>query len=403
LSFPDLRETIRSTLDDLTYTRLEALGLKDWPEVRLNPSLILFLSILLYLLEVSEREVNACKEGNQPLPDRTIKQIVDLNESLIARVDGLVALVRQSLDIPLEIGTLVRDAFRIFSVQAQFILLTWPRLATMSLGSLVPLRRLPEDVRKKLQQKAFAAIVIPNMVRRNPEYWPRIVHEVAHNVDTIAHLTDSILAEHQPVVRGPLVQELSLRSLCRERVADLLSVHAYGTSFAQSSWMILLRGETRPFPTHPAGTKRLSAIAEELETMRFKVSSKKLRERVKELEDKGIGQMLESTDLTPELQNELKSRARKFCSDMKLEITPEMVFDIQSRVAQHIVFDGEKDRFVKLTPCESDVRLVFALCEKFASENKGYESKYLHGWIRESVRLNRHEVSELPQNFYSLT
>jgi hypothetical protein len=404
LSFETLVVNIRSALADVAYLRQRVLNLKDWPGVKLNPSLIVFLSLLLYLLDTSERELKeaiAVEGGKQAYSNTTIKQKVDFHDVLISTVEGLVLLVDHSLEIPQEITVLVSDALSIFSEKADFVLLAWPYLATSTLGDIVPLNLLPPHVCSYLERNTFAVIWIPYKIAKNPEYWPRIVHEVAHNVDRISGLTNQLLSKHQQTIANVRLRVArSIKSLCQEKIADLLSARVYGPSYAHSALMVFLRGEPTLYPTHPMGTKRLRDIADELRNLGFGDSAASLEQALKELQETKVEDVVREMDLGTPLEDDLKSVVYQFCLERKVGITPEIVSAIELRMKDHLLFDPGTGSFSKLTPCATEVRLVFALANRFAAMNSGYEPELLHGWIRDSVRLSPAAGPSFPEKFY---
>lgn len=362
--------------------------------------------MVLFFLETAEQELTESiqvKPGTaEPIyPTATIKHKLDFNDALISGIEELVLLAEQSLDIMPELTMLVRETFALFGVKADFVILRDPKLYTSMLIDKIPIGLLPQHVKTYLMNNTFALIFVPHKIGKNPEYWPRVVHEVAHHVNRQYQLADKALKGHERRL-GQLGYEYSrsVRSLCHERIADLLSVGAYGPSYVESSFMVFLRGVPSMLPTHPFGTRRLRDLTSELQRMGFADESKNILKRIDELQESKLEGTVKLPDIGEELEEDVKKTVREFFAEKKIQITPDRVSTLKSKVKDYLIFNSAQGRFEKLTPCELEIREIYALYNIFANSNSGYDNELLDSWIGASIKLVGTSRLDLPSQFY---
>lgn len=302
---------------------------------------------------------------------------------------------------------MLHEVFESYHCNTRFALLSGVPLATTPLGNLLPEAMLPPEVKGKLNKEPFAIIFAPHRFTKNPEYWPRIVHEAAHNIDLSLKITADSIAhfkKHIEQLDQPLAT--SLISLCREQVADLLSVHYYGPAYGESALLVFLRGEPVALPTHPTGTHRLQAIANELEYMRFNKESKLLGEKIRQLgvEERLRDEVFDSNKIGDKLQDDLREKTRTASTKLGAVLHPKDVDTGIDKISENINYDSTLQRFVRLTPSTLSLRILF---NSYRSKLEGRarprseESSEIHEWILDSIRMNPSYPGAPFRDFYS--
>ncbi|HVH16587.1 MAG TPA: hypothetical protein VNA15_12850 [Candidatus Angelobacter sp.] len=402
-------EASKRTLEaDIHILEQKLDTLKTLPLVRLNPDGVVFLSLLIHILHDCESQVKeamAMSRGRRVYPLPVMRERLDAVDNALAHLEQLVMSLERSVDVPAELYFMLREVFNDFKCGARFVVLYYSELATIAIDRLLPLSSFPQSVRNKLD--TFGIIFVPPRFVNNPEYWPRIVHETAHNIDRILGITEQSIRRFEEVLAHE-VDEIrqSALSLCRERVADLLSTHYYGPAYGESALLVFLRGEPMALPTHPVGTSRLLTIASELATMGFHDASKSLSLKMRQLGiyEKLRDQLLLPFDVNKPMQNLLRKNARRLSSESGCIIHENDVRKGARAIEGQVEFDHSEQRFVRLTPVNIALRLLFNAYQfKFKGrfDNDVGESQDLQSWILDSIRLRAGVENPGFKHFYA--
>ena len=409
MSLSALASSAQSLAADLHYLLARLRRLENSPQVRANPNLTLYLSFLAYFYQDRKAQTEELlqdtkKRNSSPLT--TIRQKIDVEDRAIDLLERLVEVSERSGDVPNELYFVLQDVFKSFQCKIRFVVLSGVSLSTLVLEDLIPEVAIPHDVKAQLEKEFFAVIFAPPRFTKNPEYWPRIVHEAAHNIDRLLKITgNTIQGFGKGVAKLPLELARSVVSLCQEQVADLISIHYYGPAYGDSALLVFLRGEPVVLPTHPIGTQRLLTIASELEYMGFEKESKDFREKTRQLgvEEKHRDKAYSPPGVAKPLQNKLRANVRSISLKCKSILSPSDVASGVRMIGKFVEYDLTNRRFVKLTPANLPLRILFNSYRprlKGRAQTNFEESQEIHEWILNSIRMSATAESPAFRDFY---